>query len=197
MKKGLVMLVNSSTLPTAGRPLRSVLQINRALREGADVYAELADGSVQQIRLSRRKGPVFQVQVATDQTWSDEPRRVWASKAKATSAASSEGEVAPGSKVQIRRTPVGNLGLEELQAQCFQAPLWLEAPEGDLVIMPQFARRHLALKHWKREQTVQSARTLTELVAFMRAQEWTNRLLDADEQSPLRSWQIATPTIIE
>lgn len=193
------MTMNSSTLPTAGRPLRSVLQINKALRDGAEVYCELADGTVQKIRNSRRKSGVFQVQLAADQTWAAEPRRVWTSKAKSpepeTSAASSDSQPTIGGKIQIQRTPVGDRGLDELQAQCFQVPLWLEAPQGDLVIMPQFPRRRLALKHWKQGRTVHSASTLAELVALMREQGWTNLLLDADERAPFRFWQVAAPSV--
>lgn len=194
------MTMNPS-LPITGRPLKSVLQINRALRDGAEVYCELADGAVEKIRNSRRKAGVFQVQLAADQTWAAEPKRVWAVKAKSpepvTSATSSEGQPTTGGRIQVQRTPVGGRGLEELQAQCFQVPMWLEAPQGDLVIMPQFARRRLALRYWKQERTVHSASTLIELVALMREQEWTNLLLDTDEQTPFRSWQVAAPIVVE
>lgn len=192
-------MTTNPPLPITGRPLKSVLQINRALRDGAEVYCELASGSLQRIRKAQRRAGVFQVQLDADQTWAAEPKRVWAAKTKApeTSAASSKAQPTSRGTIQIQRTPVGERGLEELQAHCFQAPAWLEAPQGDLVIMLQVARRRLVLKYWKQERTVHSVSTLADLVALMREQEWTNQLLDADERTPFRSWQVAEPIFVE
>lgn len=180
------MTINPS-LPITGRPLKSVLQINNALRDGAEVYCELADGTVQKILKSRRKGGVFQVKLENNQ-WAASPRRVWATKAAT--------DAPPVGKIHITRTPVGERSLDDLQALAFQEPMWLEATiDSKWVIMPQWCRRRLAFKSWSQERPIFTAPTFTEFVALMREQEWTNQLLDHDEHAPLRSWLIAAPVV--
>lgn len=178
-------------LPTAGRPLITVLQINNAIRRQEPVYAELSDGRVQKVCRARRKQSIFQVQLEGKQ-WESSPRRVWVEKAPRAPA-----EQAARPLVTIQRTPAASSSLEELQDRFFQTPLWLESVTGDWVIMPQFARRRLVLKRWREESGVLNAPRLAELVALMRAHQAANQLLSQDEQAPLSSWLIAQPVIEE
>jgi len=179
-------------LPTAGRPLKTVLQINNAIRRQEPVYAELSDGRVRKICLARRKQLVFQVQLEEGKRWESSPRRVWAEK---VSQASAEQTARP--VVTVQRKPVASRSLEDLQAQFFQTPLWLESATGDWLIAPQVARRQLVLRRWREERGVLNAPGLAELVALMRAHQVADQLLDEDEQAPLAAWLIAQPIVEE
>lgn len=179
-------------LPTAGKPVRTVLQINNALRRHEPVFAELSDGRVAKICWSRRKGSDFQVRLEEDKQWESSPRRVWVAKSTGEAA-----EQATQPRVTIQRTPVASSTLEELHARFFQAPLWLESATGDWVILPQIGRRHLVLKRWREESGVLHASNLTELVQLMQAHHVAKHLLGEDEQSPLSAWLIAQAVIEE
>jgi len=185
------------SLPMTGRPLRSVQQISNAIRAGETVYCEVHDGVVRQVRASRRRRSIFQVQLDVEGTWVDNPSRVWAAKhLPLTATEASPGTSSTDDILHIERVPVGERTLDELQAMAFHLPFWLEVMVGDWVILPQMARRCLALKQWKRDRTILSAPTFLELVALMREQPWTQLLLDADERTPLRTWHIASPTVV-
>ncbi len=186
------MTNTSATLssPAAGRPLTTVNQIHYALKRGA-VYCELDDGNIEQIYQARRQRGVFQVKLGDNQ-WASSPRRVWAAKA-ATEAAP---DAPPANKIRVTRTQVGDRSLDALQTMAFQEPMWIEAPEGDLVVVPQFVRRRLSLKHWNhQDHPLFAAKTFAELAALIRGQEGMGQLLDQDERTPFRAWQIATPIV--
>jgi hypothetical protein len=182
----------NTPLPTAGRPVTTVLQINNATRRQEPVFAELSDGRVRKISRARRKQLVFQVQLEEGKQWESSPRRVWVEKVSRASA-----EQAARPVMIIQRTPVGSRSLEDLQALFFQTPLWLESATGDWVIMPQIARHQLVLKRWREERGVLNAPLVTELVALMRAHQVANQLLSEDEQAPLSAWLIAQPIVEE
>jgi hypothetical protein len=189
------MTNTSATVPTpaTGRPLTTVNQVYYALKNGP-VFCELTDGRIEQVYQAQRKQGVFQVKLENNQ-WEASPRRVWAVKA-VTGAAPAHTQTPPADTVHITRTPVGDRSLDDLQALVFQEPLWLEATSDNRwVIILQWGHRHLAFKNCAQEKPVFTAPTLTELVALLREQEWTNHLLDQDEHAPLRSWQIATPVV--
>jgi hypothetical protein len=186
------MTNTSATLPSpaAGRPLTTVNQIHYARKRGA-VFCELDDGKIEQIYRARRQKGVFQVKLGNNR-WTSSPRRVWAASA-ATEAAP---DAQPAGKIHVTRTPVGDRSLDDLLTMAFQVPMWIEAPEGDLVVFPQFVGRRLSLKHWNhQDHPLFVAKTFAELAAFMRGQEGMGQLLDQDEQTPFRAWQLATPIV--
>jgi hypothetical protein len=180
------------SLPTTGKPVRTVQKINNALRRKESVFAELSDGRVEQICWSRHKGADFQVQLEQGKRWESAPRRVWVEKSP-----SGVAEQTARPRVTIQRTPVASSTLEEVQARFFQAPLWLESAAGDWVIMPQIGRRRLVLKRWREESGILHAASLTELVALMQAHQGASHLLGEDEQAPLSSWLIAQAVVEE
>lgn len=180
------------SLPTAGRPVRTVHQINNALRRKEPVFAELSDGRVVQICWSRHKGADFQVQLEQSKQWESSPRRVWVERSPRGAA-----EQAARPRVTIQRTPGASSTLEEVQARFFHAPLWLESAAGDWVIMPQIGRRRLVLKRWREESGLLHASSLTELVALMRTHQGASHLLGEDEQAPLSAWLIAQAVVEE
>ena len=105
-------------------------------------------------------------------------------------------DTSPTGKVHITRTPVGDRSLDDLQALAFQEPMWLEAPDGDLVVFIQFVSRRLSLKHWShQDHSLFIASTFAELAAFMQGQEGMGQLLDPDERTPFRGWQCAVPSV--
>lgn len=74
-------------LPPAGKPLKTVLQINNAIRRGEPVYAELSNGRVRKTCLARRRYGIFQVRLEEGNQWESTPRHVWSEKdAKAAQA---------------------------------------------------------------------------------------------------------------
>jgi hypothetical protein len=180
---------NSSTWnlpsPVTGRPLITVNQITYALRSGA-VFSELENGDIVQVYQARRQKGVFQVKLG-EKRWAASPKRVWAAKTAV--------HAPPSGKIHVTRTPVGERSLDDLLTLAFQVPVWIEAPDGDPVIFPQSARRRLSLKRWShQDHPILVAKTFGELAAFMREQESLSQLLDQNEQTPFRAWQIATPT---
>src|SRR6266568_7657954 len=103
-------------VPSSGRPLKTVLQINKALAAQEDVYCELVDETIERICASKRQQGIFKVQLSRDKTWVVNPKRVWAAKR------AEAGEAEPSSeKMQIRieRTPVGDRTLADLQEHFF------------------------------------------------------------------------------
>jgi hypothetical protein len=183
----------SLPLPSTGRPLSTVNQVHYALM-GGKVFCELADGRIEQICQARRQKGVFQVRLLANNRWESTPRRIWATKPPVEALPSSQ-ETNAASRILVQRDPVGERSLDDLQNMAFSVPMWLEAAEGDWVILPQFGRRRLVLKRWQQERPVLTAKTFGELVTLMRGQEELYPLLNQDEYTPLRSWQIATPAI--
>lgn len=174
-------------LPITGRPLTTVNQVHYALM-GRQVFCELEGGNIEPICQARRKIGVFQVKLLRNNQWTPSVRRVWAAKGQV--------EGAPP-QICVARTPVGDCSLDDLLAMAFGGDSWIEAPEGDLVIFPQPARRRLVLKHWNHhDQTLLTAKTLGELVAFMREQAGLGQLIDQDGRTPLRAWLIATAAVL-
>jgi hypothetical protein len=182
------MTDTSATLPSpvTGRPLTTVNQVHYALRSGG-VFSELEDGDIKQIYQARRQKGVFQVNLGKNQ-WASSPRRVWAAKTAVYTP--------PSGKIHVTRTPVGERSLDDLLTMAFQVPMWIEAPADNLVIFPQLVKRRLSLKRWShQDRPLHFAKTFGELAAFIRGQESLGQLLDQEEQTPFRTWQIATPTV--